>query len=299
MNKESISVIITTYERSEMFKPDNFLIKRAIQSVLDQTLKSEEIIIIVDGKSRYITSIVEEFNREDIIKIVQTQDKVGGNEARNIGIRAATGDIIALLDDDDEWLPEKLNKQILLYKSISEEQKIIFSPMYFGESKDNVSQISPYEVNENIANYVLERKGAIQTSTLLAPKKLFLDYPFTKNLVKHQDWDLIFRLAFSTTTKFYQTSDPLIYCHLDAVKGLSVSRKVHPVFSLNWINQYRNQISKEGYRDFVWANVVSCLFKSKVDSQTKNKIIKILGFHNVLMIVLFKIKQKILRTKTF
>ncbi|WP_010006966.1 glycosyltransferase family 2 protein [Leuconostoc fallax] len=173
MNKESISVIITTYERSEMFKPDNFLIKRAIQSVLDQTLKSEEIIIIVDGKSRYITSIVEEFNREDIIKIVQTQDKVGGNEARNIGIRAATGDIIALLDDDDEWLPEKLNKQILLYKSISEEQKIIFSPMYFGESKDNVSQISPYEVNENIANYVLERKGAIQTSTLLAPKNYF------------------------------------------------------------------------------------------------------------------------------
>ena len=103
--KPLISVIITTYDR-----PDK--LKRALPSVLNQTLKDIEIIV-VDGKclketSKYMHSI------DDDRVIYHGAGGTNVQEARNLGSRIANGKYLAYLDDDDEWHEDKLEKQIKL-----------------------------------------------------------------------------------------------------------------------------------------------------------------------------------------
>ena len=93
-----ISVIIPVYNRAQM-------VKRAIQSVLDQTLPAHEIIVVNDGSSDETGQVLQTF--EPLIKIIN-QPHRGVSAARNAGIRLASGDWIALLDSDDVWLPQKL-----------------------------------------------------------------------------------------------------------------------------------------------------------------------------------------------
>ncbi|MFY9682798.1 MAG: glycosyltransferase family 2 protein, partial [Candidatus Sulfotelmatobacter sp.] len=97
-----ISVVIPYYNR-EMF------VDEAVQSVLGQTIKPLEIIIVNDcsreSSRRYLDRYAE------MCKIVDLTENVGLAGARNAGIRAARGQFIAFLDDDDIWLPQKLEVQ--------------------------------------------------------------------------------------------------------------------------------------------------------------------------------------------
>ena len=97
----SISVIIPVYNRC-------ILIERAIKSVLGQTLVPDEIIVIDDGSTDGTDKIIKN-NYPDIILLKQKNR--GVSCARNNGIFNAKGTWITLLDSDDEWLPEKLEKQ--------------------------------------------------------------------------------------------------------------------------------------------------------------------------------------------
>lgn len=110
---EKISVIIPTYKRYD-------LLERAILSVLNQTYKNLEIIVVDDNAK--FPDIRKK--TEDIIKkypqiiYIQNKTNLGGGLTRNIGIKKATSKYVAFLDDDDEFLPTKLEKQYALYKSL-------------------------------------------------------------------------------------------------------------------------------------------------------------------------------------
>ena len=104
-----VSVIIPMYNAENT-------ITKSIQSVLNQTYKGKlEIIIVNDGSNDKSKEIVEgliEANTSEInIKLVNKENG-GVSSARNTGLRLAKGNFIALLDSDDEWLPEKLERQI-------------------------------------------------------------------------------------------------------------------------------------------------------------------------------------------
>lgn len=100
-----VSAIITTHNRCE-------LLKRAIESVLKQTYKDLECIVIsdasTDGTDDYCQTLPIRF-----ISIPKEESR-GGNYARNLGIKAARGEYIAFLDDDDYWLETKIEKQVEL-----------------------------------------------------------------------------------------------------------------------------------------------------------------------------------------
>jgi len=98
----NVSVIIPTYKRAN-------LVSQAIESVLAQTYTDYEIIVINDGSPDNTKEVLDEF--EDKITTIH-QENQGVASARNAGIRAAQGRYIAFLDDDDLWLPNKLEKQI-------------------------------------------------------------------------------------------------------------------------------------------------------------------------------------------
>ena len=103
----NVSVIIPTFNRLS-------LISRAIDSVLSQTIKPFEIIVVDDGSSDNTSNFIK--NNYKSVKLIK-QKNLGVSKARNVGIKNSSGDWIALLDSDDEWKKNKLEVQI---KSLSE-----------------------------------------------------------------------------------------------------------------------------------------------------------------------------------
>ena len=106
----TVSTVITTYKRPIS------VVARAIQSVLKQTYRDFELIVVDDSPADYgerqkIKEYIDSLQDERVILIQHTQN-LGACAARNTGIRNATGAYLAFLDDDDEWLSTKLEKQM-------------------------------------------------------------------------------------------------------------------------------------------------------------------------------------------
>jgi len=99
----SISVIIPFYKAEKYFE-------EALDSIKNQTVEVNEIIVINDGCGSKTTEFLEKF---DGIKIINVDKNGGASSARNIGIKAAKYDWIAFLDADDIWLPDKIEEQLV------------------------------------------------------------------------------------------------------------------------------------------------------------------------------------------
>jgi glycosyltransferase involved in cell wall biosynthesis len=100
MTPPKVSVILPVHNRRDV-------LARAIQSVLDQRLRAFELIVIDDGSTDDSVAVARAFEDERI-KIIEMGSNRGGDAARNAGIRAATAPLVAFLDSDDAYLPEKL-----------------------------------------------------------------------------------------------------------------------------------------------------------------------------------------------
>ena len=106
---DKVSVIIPTYKRCDF-------IDRAINSILNQSYPNIEIVIVDDNGDgtldrNKMIEIMNKYESDNRIKYIKNPVNKGGALARNIGIQAATGEFITFLDDDDEYLPTKIEVQ--------------------------------------------------------------------------------------------------------------------------------------------------------------------------------------------
>src|SRR5262249_32788271 len=99
-----VSIVIPTRNRPG-------LVTRAVRSALDQTFSAIEVIVVLDGPDEKTIRALAEVEDRRLCLVILTQS-VGAQEARNAGVRKARGQWVAFLDDDDEWLPLKLERQI-------------------------------------------------------------------------------------------------------------------------------------------------------------------------------------------
>ena len=115
MTDNLVSVIITTYGRA------GNLIFEAINSVRNQTYKNIEIIVVDDnGFGTEIQKSNEKiFRSQNDIRYIANKKNSGAQVSRNVGILASKGQYIACLDDDDIWMPEKIEKQVALMESVN------------------------------------------------------------------------------------------------------------------------------------------------------------------------------------
>lgn len=215
---ESVSVIITTRNRLD-------LLKRAIDSVMAQTYQSIECIVVddasSDGTEEYCLALPLKY-----IRISEQPHKGGANYGRNIGIRAATGRWIAFLDDDDYWLPEKIEKQVDLI--LAKKCGLV----YCGYRKEIVGRegtsfrdcLPTAKWQGDLSRKILTTINCCTTSLVLAEKQLLSDIGmFDENILFWQDYELTIRAA--QATPFYFVDEILCIYRVDQQDRQRVTNK--------------------------------------------------------------------------
>jgi len=117
-----ISIILPTFNRAK-------IVSRSIRSVLNQTYKEFELIIIDDGSADCTQELISKI-KDSRIRYIKHEKNKGAAAARNTGIKAAQYDLIAFQDSDDEWMPEKLEKQIKVMSSLPDDYGVVYSAFW-------------------------------------------------------------------------------------------------------------------------------------------------------------------------
>ena len=160
-----VSVILPTFNRSHV-------LIRSIRSVLNQTYQNFELIIVDDGSTDNTEKLVNSLS-DDRIKYTRHNKNKGVAVARNTGIRLAGGHFIALQDDDDEWYPEKLEKQIMAYTTASPEVGVVWTNSNYMYDK---YEYMPPSSSKKMEGYIFDqvlKLNLIAPQTSLIRKKCF------------------------------------------------------------------------------------------------------------------------------
>src|SRR3989344_2431237 len=182
-----VSVIIPTHNRPES-------LKKAINSVLGQTYQDLEVIVIDDGLEKRAIEIINSFN-DSRLKYIQHLEEKGGSAARNTGIKNSSGEFIAFLDDDDEWVSHKLATQMAQFEPTPHDVGFCFSAV------ENICVDRRYftTVPSGIKDYhglALSYFKSLLTVTLVIKKYVFEEVGmFDEKFPSHQEADLMIRVT--------------------------------------------------------------------------------------------------------
>jgi glycosyltransferase involved in cell wall biosynthesis len=250
-----VSAVIPTRGRPE-------LLLRALRSVLAQTLREIEVVVVIDGEDLATERALAEFVREDSrIRVVALAISVGGSDARNRGAAAASGEWIAFLDDDDEWLPDKLQRQLEAVATST-------APAVIGTCKIIARTPSrdyewPRRVpdpDEQICEYLLARRtlsrgeGSIQTSTFFVRRTLMMAHPFKSGQLKHQDTEWLLRVGQLRESRVVFLNEVLAIHYIEEDRA-SVSSKANWRYSLEWVRRDRHLFTPRALTGFVFHQI--------------------------------------------
>jgi len=184
-----VSVVIPTHNRSEQ------LIK-TVESVLNQTHKEFEIIIVSDGSTDNTDQVIAELEqRDNRIKGIVYHPSGGANKARNKGIEAAKYEWVAFLDDDDQWYPDKLEAQLKVVQA-DESIGLVYTGVNVVYINENESYKSLGQHSGDLSREILKSNVIGTTSTVMAKKELLEEVGmFDVDLPAIQDYDLWIRLC--------------------------------------------------------------------------------------------------------
>jgi len=190
--KPLVSVIIPTYNRPEF-------LRRAVDSVVNQTYANIEIII-VDDASQVALSGYPSDQRE--IKVLENSENKGACYSRNLGLSKAKGDFINFLDDDDILFPEKIEKQVEVFLAASDPSLGIVT-CHSKDERSGQPKIKYNRVKGGIYRALLDRYIVSGTETLLMKTAAVEGVGgFDEHLQSSHEYDLLIRLSKDHTIDF-------------------------------------------------------------------------------------------------
>jgi glycosyltransferase involved in cell wall biosynthesis len=176
-----VSAIIPTHNRAE-------LLERAVRSVVAQTYPEIEIVIVDDGSSDATADVVRRLSSERPIVYLRNDIARGAPYARNRGIEAASGHFIAGLDDDDEWLPERIARLADAYR-----------PEFGAVTSDDLLVSGKRQIRwrkkRRITRDDVLLSNAVGNQVLVERERLLAIGGFDEDLPAAQDYDVWIRLA--------------------------------------------------------------------------------------------------------
>lgn len=211
-----ISAIITTHNRL-------LCLKRAIDSVLTQTYSNIECIVVSDNSTDGTNEYCKTIKNVRFISIPEDESR-GGNYARNLGIGVAKGEYVAFLDDDDYWLPTKIESQLAL----AERKQVDF--VYCLRVFEFVNQYPIKRVFEKETDFCYEgdlkdkifQHYVSSTSCFFVRRSLLEKIGlFDERVSMWQDYDLSIRLCYYT--KVFFVKEPLVVYTINEVDSKKIS----------------------------------------------------------------------------
>ena len=220
--KGLVSVIIPTYKRSDK-------LERAIYSILNQTYNNIEVLLVNDNISDddYTKNIVErsrKFERDSRFRLILQEQHINGAVARNVGIKAARGEYIAFLDDDDWWEPNKIEKQVEKLSLLDEEWGGVSCRIKQYDNDKLIAKLPKYRSGYVYKDILMLRNDFATGTLLLKHEALDRTGYFDENLLRHQDLQLL--VNFTYKYKLYQLNEFLHCCDISDVINRPNAEKI-------------------------------------------------------------------------
>lgn len=206
------SVLMSVYYKE---KPE--YLELAIQTMLDQTVKTNEFIIVKDGPltpelDRIIDFYVK--NNSDLFTIIENPTNLGLGPALRKGVCAAKNELIARMDSDDYVVPNRCEKQLRYFEKDPELGMVGSYEAEFINTVNNVVSIHRVpECNQDIVKF-MRRRCAVLHPTVIFKKSEVLragNYQEVSNYSMYEDYDLFARMIFEANVKCYNIQECLYY----------------------------------------------------------------------------------------
>jgi glycosyltransferase involved in cell wall biosynthesis len=220
---QKVSIIIPTYNRENT-------IKRSVNSVLNQGYKNIEVIIVDDGSQDSTATVLSDI-KDKRVRVISHIANLGLGAARNTGILAATGDLIAFQDSDDEWLDGKLSLQVSAFNNAPDSCVCVYCTKIVYGRDDKYISGSRRIVCVPSANTIklsgdlredLWRQNLVSTQTILCKRESALQIGgFDSRLRNSVDWDFVLRLADIGSFEFVDLPLVNTYIQDDSVSKLT------------------------------------------------------------------------------
>ncbi|MEY8413573.1 glycosyltransferase [Lachnospiraceae bacterium 62-26] len=183
-----VSIIMPTYNRA-------YIIERAIKSVISQTYKDWELIIVDDASEDNTKDVINKYICSQIYYYVNKRN-MGANVSRNVGIQKAKGKFLAFLDSDNYWPSNRLELQVNVMERNASDRCFIYGRVQIVDGKEvrvvpgnilTADELKRVELYENV----------VDTNTILIKRSLLLNIGgFEKDLPRLQDWELVLRMIY-------------------------------------------------------------------------------------------------------
>jgi len=234
-----VAVIIPTFKRS-------YDLSRAVSSILSQTYKDTEIIVVDDNNDdeyrKETEKAMEQFIHLPNVKYIKHSQNRNGAVARNTGIKNSNAEFIAFLDDDDLWLPRKIEKQIEIMNSKDSSYSGV-ACFHIRKYKNFAYKAVSFKENEN-GNYFFELltgEKSTPTSTLLFRREVFDKIMFDESFFRHQDIE--FLANFYRHFKMAICPHFLVSIQLEGKRNYLTKDKVFTI-KQKLLEKYKNDISQ-------------------------------------------------------
>jgi glycosyltransferase involved in cell wall biosynthesis len=204
--RPTVTAIVPTRNR-----PDR--LPRAVSSVIEQTYPEIELVVVDDGSRTPATATLAESAGIDPTdySVLRHDRPRGANAARNTGIEAATGEILAFLDDDDEWEPTKLERQVNAFRD-AEAVGVVYTGIRQVGTDGATNAVKTPDVEGDVTPRLL-RGNFIGSFSAVAMRRAVVSEAglLEEELPNWQDWEYYLRL--STVCQFGSVRDPLVRRH--------------------------------------------------------------------------------------
>lgn len=256
-----VSVIIPTYNRGK-------LIERSVRSVLNQTYKNIEVIIVDDGSTDNTKEVIESIKDERII--YYKQENGGAAKARNTGVNLATSEYIAFHDSDDVWRENKLEKQIDFLNK-NPQYGMVYSNFKFhrldGSSSSIPQDMNPIGELDGDIFFTLLINNTVGAPTMVLRKELFEEIGgFDTTLTCLEDWDFAIRFSEQYYVGYIKEDLMDAYQQKD---GVSSNGKDYFNIRCDMICRYKDVLWKNGLFDLVVGDLFTLAEKYNYLEQVK------------------------------
>lgn len=252
MIMSNFSVVISVY-----FKENPIFLRQSLESVINQTLRPNEIVLVKDGPLKEeLDSLIDEYekNYSEIFKVIALPENKGLANALNIGIKNAKNSLIARMDSDDICFNDRFEKQL---KALNELDLDIVGGQIteFGKDINEVisHRIVPCEHSEIVK--LLKFRSPFSHPTILFKKEVFNDLNGYDSSIFPEDYDFFVR-AYLKNYKFGNVPDEVLWFRLGENKSDAIKRRWGISYARNEFNLYRKFLNINFYNYFDFLKVI-------------------------------------------